>query len=149
MASASATESRTRHQQPSVLVVDDLPTPPDVRRDDWQSTSRRLHSGTRKALSVGREDEEVESRVQGFDVAAFAQEDHARFRPGQVEVGLCQAGGLREVGPPDDDHDDLGPGVTQSPRRLEEFGEPLLPDQAAHDAGDHLVVPHTEGLPHG
>jgi len=75
----------------------------------------------------------------------LAEEDHAGLGSGPVEVGPGEAGTLRRIGRPDDDHDDLGPGVTQSPRRLEELGEPLLPNQATHDAGDHLVGSYAEG----
>ena len=81
-------------KQAALFVVDGLPDPAHIGRDDGQARAHGLQDRERKALLAGNEDESVRGREQGGDVLADAQ----KFDLG-AEVACCglDLGSIRTV----------------------------------------------------
>src|SRR5436190_22315024 len=119
------------HEQARAAVLDDLATPTNVRCHDGHGHRLRLHRSTGKSLPMGRQNEEIERRVDVLDVKTVTDEDDAPL-PRSTDRRLAQSVTFCVVLAARNDQQ-ISATVERS-ESVEQLVEPLLGDEPAHRA---------------
>jgi len=131
-------------EQSGLSLGDDLAAAADVGGDHRQAAGRRLHGRSGEALTVRRQHEEVEGRVDVLHVDPATDEDDAPAAAGGGELLGGDAVGLVGIGSTDDDEHDVGVRLAETFSSHKELTEALLPHETRNRPHHHGVAVDAE-----